>query len=174
MEAHEVIEIGEGAADRQRRIVGLTTVIFAAVLAVVALVGHRLHTEEIVLQTRAVDGWAYYQAKNSRAHMYAADAKLAALAGPQGKSVAAEWQRKAEDERTQSEEIQRENRRLDEETSAAAHRATFIDTAEVCLEVAIVLCSVTLLTGRASYWRASFAASGIGLLIAAAGWVGRL
>src|SRR5215471_8933161 len=99
MEPHEIVEIGEGAADRQRRVVGLTTAVFAALLAVVTLVGHRLHTEEIVLQTRAVDGWAYYQAKNNRAHMYAADSKLAALAGPPGSAIAADWQRKAEEER---------------------------------------------------------------------------
>src|SRR5713226_9473996 len=122
MEPQEVIELGEAAKDRQRRIVGLTTAVVAALLAVVTLMGHRLHTEEVVMQTKAADGWAYYQAKNSRSHMYAADAKLAALAGPQGNSVSAEWRQKADDERRQADEIQHANRQLDEETAATARR----------------------------------------------------
>ena len=71
-----------------QRNIGLTMAIFAACLAVVTLMGHRLHTEEVVLQTQTADGWAYYQAKNTRSQMYAADAKLAGLAGRQAALVA--------------------------------------------------------------------------------------
>src|SRR5258708_3728599 len=83
---------------------------------IVTTMGHRLHTEEIVIQTKAADGWAYYQAKNSRFHMYAADAKIAALIGPQGSAVAADWERKADEEKRQAEEARGMNERLDEET----------------------------------------------------------
>jgi hypothetical protein len=171
MEPQEVVELEEAASDHQRRVVGLTTAVGAALLAVVTLMGHRLHTEEIVIQTKAADGWAYYQAKNSRFHMYAADAKIAALIGPQGSAVAADWERKADEEKRQAEEARGANERLDEETVAIARRASLFDAAEVCLEVAIVLCSIALLTGRLAYWRVSFVGSGLGVLIAVFGLI---
>ena len=144
--------------------------IMAAFLAVVTLMGHRLHTEEVVAQTKSADGWAYYQAKNNRYHMYAADAKLAELMGPQGAALAASWSQKAEEEKQQAEEIRQANERLDEETVAAARRATFFDAAEICFEVAIVLCSIALLTGLMVFWRVSFGGAAVGLVIAALGF----
>ena len=82
---------GAGRSDASRRTArpdarsGLTMAIVAALLASVTLMGHRLHTEETVQQTKAADGWAFFQAKNNRSHMYAADAKLAELIGPAGR-----------------------------------------------------------------------------------------
>ena len=46
--------------------VSLTMAILAVLVATVSLLGHRAHTEEILMQTRATDQWAYYQAKNMR------------------------------------------------------------------------------------------------------------
>jgi hypothetical protein len=145
--------------------------VIAALLATVTLIGHRLHTEEIVLQTKAVDGWNYYQAKDSRYHMYTADSKLAQLIGPQGAASAEDWAKKAEDERSQAEKIRKDTEQLDEETQAAAHRATYFDGAEICLEVAIVLCSITLLTGAPLFWRLSFAGGAIGIALVVVGMI---
>ena len=63
METHELLEAAEKAHSRAERRIGVTMAITAALLAVVTLMGHRLHTEEVLLQTKATDGWAYYQAK---------------------------------------------------------------------------------------------------------------
>jgi hypothetical protein len=168
MESEELAEVAEHAHGPQRKI-GLTMAVVAACLASVTLMGHRLHTEETVQQTKAADGWAFFQAKNSRYHMYAADSRLAQLIGPQGAEVAVEWKAKAEEERKEAEEIRHENEKLDEETHVIARRATFFDAAEICLEVAIVLCSVSLLTGTALFWQLSFVGTVIGLGIAAFG-----
>src|ERR1700734_2204150 len=48
--------------------VSLTMAVLAVMVAVVTLVGHRAHTEEVVLQAKASDQWAFYQAKNIRQH----------------------------------------------------------------------------------------------------------
>ena len=53
---------------------------------------------------------------------------------------------------------------LDRETKVTAQRATRFDEAEVFLEIAIVLCSVALLTGSRGFWLVSF----IGALAAVA------
>src|SRR6516165_4311595 len=48
--------------------VSVTMAILAVMVAVVTLLGHRAHTEEVVLQAKASDEWAHYQAKNIRKH----------------------------------------------------------------------------------------------------------
>ena len=105
MENQELTEIAEHVHRPSDRVIGVTMAIVAALLAVTTLMGHRLHTEEVVLQTKAADGWAYYQAKNSRYHMYETDAKLATLIGPHGQAAAADWAKKGEEEKEQAEEI---------------------------------------------------------------------
>ena len=177
MESEELIdvsqEVREESAGRSRQVVGVTTAMFAALLAVVTMLGHRFHTDEVVVQTKSADGWAYFQAKNNRAQMYAADARLAELVGGNGAALAAEWREKAEKEQHDAEEIRHENEGIDRETTSLARRATFFDISEVCLEVAIVLCSITLMTGRAAYWQLSFIAGAAGVLIAASGYLPR-
>ncbi len=101
----------EHAHGKTGRAIGLTMAVVAALLASVTLMGHRLHTEETVQQTKAADGWAFFQAKNSRYHMYAADAKLAELIGPQGASVAKEWRMKAEEEKRDADGIRSRERK---------------------------------------------------------------
>src|ERR1700684_3289013 len=48
--------------------VSLTMAVLAVLVAVVSLLGHRAHTEEVVLQAKSSDQWSYYQAKNIREH----------------------------------------------------------------------------------------------------------
>ena len=48
--------------------VSVTISILAVLVAAVTLLGHRAHTEELLLQSQATDQWAYYQAKNIRLH----------------------------------------------------------------------------------------------------------
>ena len=48
--------------------VTLTMAVLAVLVAAVSLLGHRTHTEEIILQNKVTDQWAYYQAKNIRRH----------------------------------------------------------------------------------------------------------
>jgi hypothetical protein len=46
--------------------VSITISILAVLVAAVTLLGHRAHTEEVLLQGKAFNQWAYYQAKNIR------------------------------------------------------------------------------------------------------------
>src|ERR1700692_1100536 len=46
--------------------ISLTMSILAVLVA--ALLSHRAHTEEVLLQNKATDQWGYYQAKNIRRH----------------------------------------------------------------------------------------------------------
>src|ERR1700722_12213057 len=48
--------------------ISLTMAVLAVLVAVATLLGHRAHTEEVVLQAKSSDQWAFYQAKNIRRH----------------------------------------------------------------------------------------------------------
>ena len=67
-ELHEQAE--EGAHHSSLAPVTVTMAILAVLVAAVSLLGHRAHTEELLLQTKATDQWAYYQAKDIRRHTY--------------------------------------------------------------------------------------------------------
>src|SRR5271163_1732583 len=70
-ELHELQEHAEhGAHEPSLAPVTLTMAIFAVLVAAVSLLGHRSHTEELLLQTKATDQWAYYQAKDIRRRSY--------------------------------------------------------------------------------------------------------
>jgi hypothetical protein len=170
VETHELAETTEHASHAGNRQIGMTMAIFAAALALVTMMGHRLHTEEVVMQTQVADGWAFFQAKNSRSQMYAADAKLAELQGGAGAETAKAWVEKAAQERKDADEIRHSTEELDRETKVTAQRATRFDEAEVFLEIAIVLCSVALLTGSRGFWLVSFLGAIAAVALAALGW----
>src|ERR1700724_4917532 len=69
--------------------VSVTISILAVLVAAVTLLGHRAHTEELLLQSQATDQWAYYQAKNIRLHeMQGIADLLGALAPSERKETA--------------------------------------------------------------------------------------
>ena len=84
------------------------------------LMGHRLHTEEVVMQTKSADGWAYFQAKNNRSHMYSQrrEAGRADRRARGAAPVVADWTKKATEERQQADEIRVDTEKLDHETEA--------------------------------------------------------
>jgi siroheme synthase len=166
MEEQELAEAAEKARKPEQKQVGITMAIVAVLLAIATMLGHRAHTEEVLLQTRTNDQWGYYQAKNNRSEMYAADATLALLMkAEEGQSVAAEFAKRAEQQKTGAEDIRQSTERLEEETRIEAKRANYFDLAEVFLEATIVLCSITLLSGSLVYWKISFFSTAIGLLL---------
>ena len=79
-ELQELHEHAEHAAhNRELAPVSLTMAFLAVLVAVVSLLGHRAHTEEVVLQSRANDQWGYYQGKDTRLHIAKKFAELDAF-----------------------------------------------------------------------------------------------
>jgi len=66
----ELKEHAEHGSENSLAAVTLTMAILAVLVASVTLLGHRAHTEEVLLQSRAADQWAYYQAKEIRRRNY--------------------------------------------------------------------------------------------------------
>src|SRR5713226_10172710 len=90
---HEGVELHEGHeghGDNPFVVpVSVTISILAVLVAGVTLLGHRAHTEELLLQAQATDQWAYYQAKNIRWHEMQSIADLLGALAPQDKEKTA-------------------------------------------------------------------------------------
>src|SRR5271170_3205418 len=69
-ELQELRELAEKGSEGNLAHVTVTMAILAVLVAAVSLMGHRSHTEELLLQTKATDQWAFYQAKDIRRRNY--------------------------------------------------------------------------------------------------------
>ena len=163
MELEEVKESLEKAQEFGEKMIGITMAVIAVLLAFATMMGHRTHTEEILVQTKANDQWAYYQAKNIRSHMYEADSEIAGVF-KRDVSVAEDFRKKSEEQRHGAEEIRAKAEDLEVEVEITTRRADRFDASEIFFEIAIVLCSITLLTRRRSYWRISFIVTVVGIV----------
>jgi hypothetical protein len=177
MSADELQELHEHAEhakhDPSMAPVSLTMAILAVLVAVVSLLGHRAHTEEVVLQNKVSDQWAYYQAKNIRRHTDELFADITSVVATKDADQAAKLHEKylaeANRYRDEQKELDAEARNLEQETGQERRRADRYDLGEVFLEVALVITSITLLSGRRQFWHAGIVLGGLGLAVAATG-----
>ena len=146
--------------------VTVTMAIFAVLVAAASLLGHRAHTEELLLQTKATDQWAYYQAKAIRRYEsdIARDILAAVSAGQNGVQKYAANLARYEKE---AEEIQGEAQKLEAESHVRGRQALRAHFGEVFLEIGIVLASLAILTKRKDVWYISMLSSAGGLATAA-------
>lgn len=171
-ELQELQEHAEHAAhDRSMAPVSLTMAVLAVLVAVASLLGHRAHTEEVILQNRSTDQWAYYQAKNIRRHtdeLFADFASVIATTDA-GKAVQLreKYQAEAKNYADQQKEIDAEAKKLEQETGLERRRADRYDLAEVFLEIGLVVTSITLLSGRRIFWKAGIVLGIVGVVVAA-------
>src|SRR5579862_7870048 len=136
---HELHERAEKAAeDSSLAVVTVTMAVLAVVIAGASLLGHRAHTEELLLQTKATDQWAYYQAKDIRLHSYQVFLDQLSLSKPQDAQLAAKTTDKysKEIERYQKQLTDAEEKANDfeKEVSVEQRRADRFDLGEVMLE----------------------------------------
>jgi len=153
--------------------VSLTMAVLAVMVAVVSLLGHRAHTEEVVLQAKASDQWAYYKAKNIRQHEDELFADLSASVASKDADAMAKFRDKStqEGERYKHEkgEIQDKARELENEVAMETKRADRYDLAEVFLEIGLVITSITLLSGKRIFWYLGIVLAVVGVVTAVTG-----
>jgi hypothetical protein len=175
-ELHEMEESAEHSAhDPSLLPVTFTMAVLAVVLAATTLLGHRAHTEELLFQSKATDQWAYFQAKNIRAHTYELFLDLltvSAVKDPaQAQNVKEKYTKEVGRFKEELKEIETEARSLESEVALEQRRANRFDLGEVCLEAAIVIASLTLLTKRREFWQLGIAMGVAGLGIALTGFL---
>ncbi len=155
--------------------VSVTMAILAVLVTVVSLLGHRAHTEEVVLQAKSSDQWAYYQAKNIRRHSDEFFVDLSSVQSTTDAAALAKLREKymAEAERYKDEqkEIEDKARELEAEVAIEMKRADRFDLAEVFLEIGLVITSITLLSGRRLFWFVGLALGIIGSVVTVSGFL---
>lgn len=173
-ELHEQAQ--EGAQFPSLAPVTVTMAILAVLVAAVSLLGHRAHTEELLLQTQATDQWAYYQAKDIRRHTYELfldETSVFALQNSeQVRMLREKYEKEVERYRNEQKDIETEAQRAQNEVKVEQRRANRFDLGEVMLEAALVICSITLLTRKRLFWGLGTVLGLVGLAIGAAGlWI---
>lgn len=171
---HDVLE-GHGHheahdADPLTMRVSVTIAILAVLVAAVTLLGHRAHTEELLLQTQATDQWNYYQAKNARKlqREIGADSLSVFAVRDEKRAEALQEKYAKEVERYQSDKegTSEKARELEKERDLTRHRADRFDGGEALLEIGLVICSITLLTRRRLFWVAGIIIGSAGVVFA--------
>ena len=151
--------------------VTLTMAVLAVLVATVSLLGHRTHTEEIILQNKVTDEWAYYQAKNIRRHndeMFADLTTVVNSKDAEGPAKLAEKYRgEADRYKDEQKELEAKAHETEKDTDLTRRKADRFDLGEVFLEIALVVTSITLLSGRRIYWHLGLVMADAGILVAA-------
>jgi len=157
--------------------VSLTMAVLAVLVAVVSLLGHRAHTEEVVLQAKSSDQWAYYQAKNIRRHTDELFTDLTSVTPTTDASALAKLRDKYSQEASRykddQKEIEDKAREMEAEVATERNRADRFDLAEVFLEIGLVVTSITLLSGRRVFWGLGLVLGVVGVVVATTGFVVR-
>jgi hypothetical protein len=155
--------------------ISVTMAILAVCVAVVSLLGHRSHTEELLSQNRATDQWSYYQAKNIRRHNYEMGVDLLSMMDfkdkAQADKVREKYQKEAERYTKEQAEIEEQAKDLEKESALSQHKADRFDLGEVFLEIALVISSLALLSRKRFYWFLGIISGLVGLGVAAAGFL---
>ncbi len=173
----EGIELPEGHHDHGDNPflvpVSVTISILAVLVAAVTLLGHRAHTEELLLQSQATDQWAYYQAKNIRLHEIQGIADMLGALAPQDKektaAVREKYLKEMERYEGNKEDISEKAKDLEKERDLISRRADRFDGGEALLEVGLVICSITLLTRRRGFWFTGMFIGVIGVVLGLTG-----
>jgi hypothetical protein len=175
-ELHELHEHAEHAKHNPSLApVSLTMAILAVLVAVVSLMGHRAATEAVLNQSKASDQWAYFQAKNIRGHEDKLFANLTAIIPASNAEALTklreEYLTEAEKYKDDQKEIESEARKREQEVAVEHRKADRFDLGEVFLEIALVISSITLLSGKRLFWQFGLIMGAIGVAVAGTGFL---
>jgi len=176
-------ELQEVKEKRFERRVALTTAIFAVVLAIASLGGNNAMKEMLLAQQQASDQWAFYQAKVIREHQYRGQKlQLEAALAERGAAMKPEARQKfdavmamfAEEERrynAEKKDVETDARKLEQERDLNRDKDPYFDYAEVLLQIAIVMASISILSGSRPVFFFSLVAAMLGAMLTVNGYM---
>ena len=151
----------------------ITLSILAVLVAITTLMGHRASKEELLLQNQESDQWNYYQAKNQRMMARRIGADELGLLMPVDKEKAEAVRQKYEEEAArydkEKEEASNKAMALQKERLLVETRGDRYEAGEVILEIALIICSFTLLTKKKAFWYAGMVLGAVGISSALSG-----
>jgi hypothetical protein len=177
MEANEVQEFAKQmkesgeSGEESLRSISLGISILAVLVAMVTVLGHRSHTEAVLMQSRAGDQWNEYQAKKIRMDNLSVDVDLLALQPSNDASAVAaktkEYQAHIDKWKADLAEEEKRARDFEREVTRAEAQAARYDLGEALLQIAVVLSSITLFTRKRAYFLLGLSLGVAGIIFAA-------
>jgi Domain of unknown function (DUF4337) len=175
---HEVMEAPEGEHHEDNPLlmpVAVTMSILAVLVAIATLLGHRSATEELIMQNKATDQWSLFQAKNIRQHEMQSVADmlgtLSVVEKEKADALRDKYQKDADRYEKEKNETSDQAKELEAERDLAGRREDRYDAAEVILEIALIVCSLTLLTKKRIFWFSGIVLGFVGLLVTGSGFL---
>ena len=176
-------EVKEKAEDPFAKRVALCIAVYAVALAVTALGGSNAGKDMMMGMQKATNLWAYYQAKVVRENLYLLEAEKLELdleirggtlkpdERQRVETVRAKYKAKAEEYAREKQEIRHQAEEFEKERDVAARKDPYFDFAEVFLQIAIVLASVAMLSGKKWSFHASLGLAGLGVVLTVNGFL---
>jgi hypothetical protein len=166
--ANEMKESGEGGESLKSISLGIS--ILAVLVAMVTVLGHRSHTEAVLMQSRAGDQWNEYQAKKIRMDNLSVTVDLLTMEPTNNAAItnAKTDEYKAHIEKWKSDlaEEQEKARDFEKEVTHAEAQAARYDLGEALLQISVVLCSITLFTRKRAYFLLGLTLGVVGIVVA--------
>lgn len=171
---HELHEHAEKAREHPGLVGATFTMSLLAVLvAAVSVIGHRAHTATILNTEKASDSWAQYQAKSIRRSNYRLFIDLLTVTPTKDAAQAGQLKAKYDSELQRYEgelkDISNTAENYEKQAEQSERKASRYDLGEVCLEAALVITSITLITRRKFFWGMGSALAAVGVVIAVTG-----
>jgi uncharacterized protein DUF4337 len=159
------------------RWVAMTTAVYAVMLAITALGGNNAMKEMLLAQQQASDQWAFYQAKVIREHGYRMQQRRLEVdladRGPsttpeirqQYEALLAEFAAEAKRYNAEKKDIENDAKKWEHERDVNRQKDPYFDFAEVLLQIAIVMSSVSILATSRLLYGLSFVLALCGTLL---------
>ncbi|MEQ2009801.1 MAG: DUF4337 domain-containing protein [Limisphaerales bacterium] len=169
------VEIPTESGNSADKKVGIKIAIIAVVMAIVSSYGKNAANDMIINEVKASNGYAWYQAKRIRGALNdqaISQIDLDLLASPTDAQREAmgklkkKLQEKNAEYKKENDDILKEADTTKAEAALAGKKNDAFDRAEIALQVAVVLCSLTLLTGSAVFARAGVGLAALGVVLA--------
>lgn len=176
-------ELEEQKKDVFSKRVALCTALFAVILAITSLGGNNAAKQMMLSQQQSSNLWAYYQSKVTREHLYRVEKqKTEAQLVERGRAMNAQardlYEKNyrvyaAEEKRYGAEkmEIEQNAKKLEQQRDIGSAKDPYFDYAEVMLQIAIVMASISILSGSRPVFGISIACAILGSFLCLNGYL---
>lgn len=183
VELPNIEELEEEKRKKFTKGLALSTAIFAVILAITSLGGNNAMKEMLLAQQQASDQWGFYQAKVIREHLYRSE-KLrletdllergTRMKPDAKKRIESMVKRMAEEEArfgAEKKAIEEEAKKLEHERDLNRKKDPYFNYAEVLLQIAIVMASISILSGSRPVFYFAIIGASLGTLFSLNGYL---
>jgi hypothetical protein len=183
VELPNIDELIEKRENTFTKMVALFTALFAVLLAICSLGGNNAMKDMLLAQQQASDQWAFYQSKVIREHLYGIEKSRLEMQLIERKDVMKPdtlkqhevLLSKAADQETrfaaEKKEIEQEAKKLDLERDINRAKDPYFDYAEVMLQIAIVMSSISIISLSRPVFYFSIVAASMGAVLTLNGYL---